>query len=64
MIYGTLMSYTAITRWDLDQLGPARTRVTFSESSSGFLISSLYSEQKLSTHLQNWLDKLKSQVES
>ena len=63
MIHGTLMGYTAITRWDVEQLGPARTRVTFSESSDGLLIGSLYGNDKLATHLQNWLDRLKEELE-
>ena len=63
IIYGTLMGYTAITRWDLDPLGRARTRVSFSESSAGFLIGLLYSKEKLVLHLHTWLERLKAEVE-
>ena len=64
MIYGTLMGYIAITRWDLAPLGPAKTSVTFSESSDGVLIGSLYSGEKLGVHLQTWLQKLRTQMEA
>ncbi len=63
MIYGTLMGYTAITRWDIEPLGPTLTRVTFSESSDGFLIGLLYSKDKLALHLQAWLNRLKAELE-
>ena len=62
-IYGTLMGYTAITRWDLEKLDPSRTRVSFSESSDGLLLGLLYSKKKLALHLQTWLDRLKAELE-
>lgn len=63
MIYGTLMGYTAITRWDVEKLADTRAKVSFSESSDGFLIGTLYSNKSLGKHLQNWLDKLKMEGE-
>ena len=63
MIYGTLAIYDGITRWDVTQLNENITRVTFTESSDGFLLKQLYSEQSLEEHLRKWLDRLKVAVE-
>ena len=63
MLYGTMAGYKGITRWDMRQTNEARTEVSFTESSSGFLIGSLYSNLKLSEHLQQWLDALKAEAE-
>ncbi len=64
MIYGTMMGYNAITRWDLLPLSAAKVQVKFTESSAGFLIGSLYSGEKLGIHLQKWLEKLKTTAEA
>ena len=63
ILYGTMAGYKGITRWDMRQTNEARTEVSFTESSSGFLIGSLYSNQKLGEHLQHWLDALKAEAE-
>ncbi len=53
MVYGTLVGYTAITRWDLETLSEKRTRMSFTESSDGFLIATLSSNKSLETHLRS-----------
>jgi hypothetical protein len=53
MLYGTLMGYTAVTRWDIEELSATRVQVSFEESSSGLLIGKLYSEDSLGKHLQS-----------
>lgn len=63
MIYGTMMGYTAVTRWDIKTVGTSRTKVTFTESSAGPLISLLYGVKGLGNHLQQWLDALKEAAE-
>lgn len=63
MLYGTLMGYTAVTRWDVEKLSATRSQVSFEESSDGFMIGTLYSESSLGKHLQTWLDKLKAEAE-
>ncbi len=63
MLYGTMAGYQGITRWDLKRVSANRTEVSFTESSSGFLIGTLYSNQKLGEHLQHWLNALKTQAE-
>lgn len=63
MIYGKLLGYTGITRWDFKQISPGQTEVTFTESSDGFLIGALYSNEKLEQHLSEWLTKLKARSE-
>ncbi len=63
MLYGTMAGYKGITRWDIKQSSGAQTEVSFTESSSGFLIGSLYSNQKLGEHLQHWLDAVKAEAE-
>lgn len=63
MIYGTLMGYTGITQWKLDDVGGGRTSVTFTESSDGFLIRTVFSSGSLGKHLQEWLERLKAAVE-
>ena len=63
MLYGTMAGYKGITRWDLKAVSGERTEVTFTESSSGFLIGMLYSNDKLGEHLQQWLDALKAEAE-
>ncbi len=64
MLYGTMAGYQGITRWNVKQVGTNHTEVSFTESSSGFLISALYSNQKLGEHLQCWLEALKNKAET
>lgn len=64
MIYGKLMGFSAVTKWEFNSVSPTRTQVTFSESSVGFLLSVLYSKKKLGEHLVRWLEKLKSRAET
>lgn len=64
MIYGTYMGFSAVTKWEFKPLSQTQTQVTFSESSVGFLLSVLYSKDKLVEHLARWLEKLKAQAES
>lgn len=63
MLYGTLMGYTAITRWEIQKLSATLSQVSFEESSDGFLIGTLYSEGSLGKHLQTWLNRLKAEAE-
>ncbi len=63
MIYGTYMGFSAVTKWELKPLSQTQTQVTFSESSVGFLLSVLYSKDKLDEHLARWLEKLKAEAE-
>lgn len=63
MLYGKLMHFSAVTKWELQEMSPTRTSVTFTESSEGFLIAALYSNAKLAAHLGRWLKQLKRQAE-
>ena len=63
MIYGRLMGFSAVTKWEMKPLSGTRTEVTFTESSVGFLISTLYSSEKLEEHLDRWLGRLKLRAE-
>ena len=63
VLYGTMAGYKGITRWNVRRVSGRETEISFTESSSGFLIGVLYSNQKLGEHLQNWLHALKSQAE-
>jgi uncharacterized protein YndB with AHSA1/START domain len=63
MIYGKLAGFSGITRWDFRKLGENSTQVTFTESSEGPLLGLLYSNKRLETHLQNWLEALKREAE-
>ena len=63
MVYGTMAGYKGITRWNVRRVGGTQTEVSFTESSSGFLLGALYSKQKLGEHLQHWLKALKAQAE-
>ena len=63
MLYGTMAGYKGITRWDVKAISGQQTEISFTESSSGFLIGTLYSNNKLGEHLQQWLDALKSEAE-
>lgn len=63
MLCGTMAGYKGITRWDVSQTDSGKTRVVISECSSGFLIGTLYSNEKLGDHLQAWLDALKQEAE-
>ena len=63
MLYGTMAGYKGITRWDVKAISGRQTQVSFTESSSGFLIGTLYSNNKLSEHLKQWLDALKAEAE-
>ena len=62
MLCGQMLIYDGITRWDFIAAG-ARTKVEFTESSSGFLLGALYSEKALREHLENWLAALKVKAE-
>lgn len=64
MYSGTLLGYAGVTKWEFKALTPQTTGVTFTESSSGFLIGTLYSNDALKTHLKTWLEKLKQRAES
>ena len=63
VLYGSMAGYKGITRWELRQAGGNQTEVSFTESSSGFLIGTLYSNQKLGEYLQHWLDALRAEAE-
>ena len=63
MIYGTMAGYKGMARWDVKQANRTQTEVSFTESSAGFMIGTLYSNQKLGEHLQNWLNALKAEAE-
>ena len=63
MLYGTMAGYKGITRWDLKQANGTQTEVFFTESSAGFMIGTLYSNQKLGKNLQYWLNALKAEAE-
>lgn len=63
MIYGKLMGYSAVTRWELRRESEECTKVTFTESSVGFMIVTLYGDEKLGEHLQRWLEALKTEAE-
>ena len=63
MLCGTMAGYKGITRWDVSHTGNGKTRIVFSECSSGFLIGTLYSNEKLGDHLQAWLNELKQEAE-
>ncbi len=63
MLYGTMVGYKGITRWDVRAMSGDQTEVSFTESSSGFLIGTLYSNTKLGEHLQQWLYALKTEAE-
>lgn len=63
MLCGTMAGYKGITRWDISKTDNGKTRVAFGECSSGFLIGTLYSKEKLGDHLQGWLDALKQEAE-
>ena len=63
MLCGTMAGYKGITRWDISEADNGKTRVAFGECSSGFLIGKLYSNEKLGSHLQGWLDALKDEAE-
>jgi uncharacterized protein YndB with AHSA1/START domain len=63
MIYGFLARYSAVTRWDVEKADAGGTKVTFSESSAGPLISLFYGSRSLGGHLERWLIALKSAAE-
>ena len=63
MIYGKFMGFSAVTKWEMIPLPGTRTEVTFTESSMGFMMSILYSNEKLGEHLGRWLEKLKLRAE-
>lgn len=63
MIYGFLARYTAVTRWDIEKAGSDGTKVTFTESSAGPLISLFYGSRSLGAHLERWLSALKTASE-
>jgi hypothetical protein len=63
MIYGKLSVYSAITRWDFSPVFPDQTSVTLSETSEGFMLGTLYSNEKLGQHLTEWLERLKAEAE-
>ena len=64
MLYGTMAGYKGITRWDIKPAnGTQQTEVCFTESSAGFMIGTLYGNQKLGEHLQHWLNALKAEAE-
>lgn len=62
MLYGTLVGYPGITKWEL-KATPGGCAVTFTESSAGFLIGPLYGSARLGEHLERWLEKLKARAE-
>lgn len=63
MMYGKYMGFSGITKWQFQEVSMGETRVTFTESSSGFLMSTLYSSAKLAEHLDAWLSHLKTAAE-
>lgn len=63
ILYGSMAGYKGITRWEVKQATGTETEVSFTESSSGFMIGTLYSNQKLGQHLQRWLKALKAEAE-
>ena len=63
MVYGKYVGFSAVTKWEFKPLAKTQTRVTFSESSVGFLMAVVYSSGKLAEHLDCWLQKLKARAE-
>ena len=63
MIYGKYMGFSGVTKWVFTSLPGTQTQVTFTESSAGFLLSLLYSKEKLGEHLCRWLEMLKIEAE-
>lgn len=63
MYFGSLLGYSGVTKWKFTRITSEKTEVTFTESSKGFLISLLYSNVALKTHLKTWLEKLKERAE-
>ena len=62
-IYGKYMGFSGVTLWQFQDVSRDKTKVTFTESSSGFLMSTLYSSDKLAEHLDAWLAHLKRAAE-
>lgn len=60
---GTAYWVKAIHVWKLQRLPGDQTRVTTSESMSGFMLTLFYSSKKLQQDDQHWLDRLKSAAE-
>ena len=52
-----------MTRRELKPTDAVNTEVGFTESSAGFLIGTLYTNQRLAAHLQHWLDALRGEAE-
>lgn len=63
MYFGTLLGYKGVTKWKFTPVTNEKTKVTFTESSNGFLIGVFYSNDALETHLKAWLEKLKQRAE-
>jgi uncharacterized protein YndB with AHSA1/START domain len=63
MTYGRMLIYDGITRWDFAPLVDQHTKVTFTETSAGFLINRLYSDKALHRHICKWLGALKVEAE-
>lgn len=63
MLYGFLSRYTAVTKWDVQRASSGGTKVTFTESSAGPLMSVFYSSRSLGGHLERWLTALKAAAE-
>jgi len=57
---GKVLWTKAIHIWELKPLSEDETMVTVRESMDGFLITMLYSQEKLDSLLNNWLSNLKS----
>ena len=64
VLYGTMLGYKGVTRWETRQVAPDEVEVTFTESSAGFLLAAFYSTKKLGVHLEQWLYALKKEAEA
>lgn len=62
-VCGRMLIYDGITRWDFAATPGGGTGVTFTESSAGPLLGTLYSEASLRGHLAEWLEALKAEAE-
>ncbi len=62
-IYGKYLGFSGVTKWEFKSLSGAQTQVRFSESSAGFMMSVLYSSEKLAQHLDDWLREPKMRAE-
>jgi hypothetical protein len=60
---GAFLWFRAVERYVLERVGPDHTRVTLTESLSGWLLPLFYSAAQLRANHQRWLDALKTHIE-